>query len=61
MVAYSPLAALVHVQIARAYALQGDATKARAAYQDFLMLWKDAAADVPILRWAKAEFTALRH
>ena len=34
--------ALARLQIGRAYALQGDTAKARAAYQDFLTLWKDA-------------------
>ena len=33
-----PLGALAHVGLARAYALQGDTTKARAAYQDFLTM-----------------------
>ena len=28
-----------------AYAMQGDSSKARAAYQDFLTLWKDADPD----------------
>jgi len=34
--------------------LQGDTGKARAAYQDFFMLWKDADPDIPILKEAKA-------
>ena len=34
--------ALAHLELGRAYALQGDTTKARAAYNDFLTLWKDA-------------------
>jgi hypothetical protein len=34
---------LVHLQIARAYAMQGDTAKAEAAYQHFLTLWKDAS------------------
>jgi hypothetical protein len=34
--------------------------KARAAYQDFLTLWKDADPDIPILNEAKAEYTKLR-
>ena len=41
--------ALAHLQIARAYAMQGDTAKAKAAYQDFLTLWKDADPDIPIL------------
>jgi serine/threonine protein kinase len=35
-------------------------TKARAAYQDFLTLWKDADPDVPILRQAKTEYAKLQ-
>jgi eukaryotic-like serine/threonine-protein kinase len=45
---------------ARPHALTGDAAKARAAYQDFLTLWKGADPDIPILRAAKAEYAKLR-
>ncbi len=38
---------LAHLQLGRAYALQGDTAKAKAAYQDFLTLWKDADPDIP--------------
>src|SRR5947208_17073783 len=48
--------ALAHLQLGRAYAMAGDTAKARAAYQDFLMLWKDADPDIPILKQAKAEY-----
>jgi hypothetical protein len=34
--------------------------KARAKYQDFLTLWKDADPDIPILKQAKAEYAKLR-
>jgi len=41
--------------------LQQDAlAKARAAYQDFLTLWKDADPDIPILKQAKAEYAKLK-
>ena len=41
--------------------LQQDArAKARAAYQDFLTLWKDADPDIPILKEAKAEYAKLQ-
>jgi len=46
--------------LARADLLQGDAVKARAAYQDFLTLWKDADPDIPILKEAKAEYAKLQ-
>lgn len=52
--------ALPHLGLARAYMLQGDTAKARAAYQDFLRLWKDADPDIPILKEAKAEYSKLQ-
>jgi tetratricopeptide (TPR) repeat protein/predicted Ser/Thr protein kinase len=52
--------ALAHFGLARAYSLQGDTAKARAAYQDFLTLWKDADADIPIFIAAKAEYAKLK-
>jgi tetratricopeptide (TPR) repeat protein len=55
----SPIGALAHLGLGRAYAMAGDNTKARAAYQDFLALWKDADPDVPILQQAKSEYAAL--
>jgi predicted Zn-dependent protease len=55
-----PIAVLAHLQLGRAYAMQGDTAKARAAYQDFLALWKDADPDIPILKQAKAESAKLR-
>ncbi|HXY06717.1 MAG TPA: tetratricopeptide repeat protein, partial [Terriglobales bacterium] len=48
--------ALAHLQIGRAYTMAGDTAKAKAAYQDFLTLWKDADPDIPILKQAKAEY-----
>src|ERR1700751_1423649 len=57
--------ALAHLGLARAYALKSkssqgadaDAARTRAlnAYKDFMTLWKDADADIPILKQAKAE------
>ncbi len=55
-----PWGALARLGLARAYAMQGDSAKAKAAYQDFLALWKDADADVPILKQANAEYAKLR-
>lgn len=54
------IGALAHLGLGRAYALQGDATKARAAYQEFLTLWRDADPEIPVLQQAKAEFAKLR-
>jgi hypothetical protein len=39
---------LPHLGLGRAYALQGDTAKSRAAYQDFLALWKDTDPGIPI-------------
>jgi eukaryotic-like serine/threonine-protein kinase len=55
-----PLGALAHLQLGRAYAMAGDAAKAKAAYRDFLNLWKDADPDIPILKEAKAEYARLQ-
>jgi eukaryotic-like serine/threonine-protein kinase len=54
------IGALAHLQLGRAYALQHDTNKARAAYQHFLTLWKDADPDIPILKQAKAEYARLQ-
>jgi eukaryotic-like serine/threonine-protein kinase len=62
--------ALAHLGVARANALQAstsqgadaDAARVRAlaAYKNFLTLWKDADADLPILKEAKAEYAKLQ-
>jgi len=52
--------ALARLGLARAYAAQGNTVSARATYEDFLTLWKDADPDVPIFIQAKAEYTKLR-
>ena len=55
-----PLGALAVLQTGRAWAIAGDHDKAKAAYQGFLTLWKDADADIPILKQAKAEYAKLQ-
>jgi tetratricopeptide (TPR) repeat protein len=62
--------ALAHLGMARANAMQSkisqgadsDAARVRAltAYKDFLALWKDADADIPILKQANAEYAKLQ-
>ena len=54
-----PIGALAHLQLGRAYVVSGDMTKAKSAYQDFLTLWKDADADIPVLKQASAEYAKL--
>ena len=60
IVANYPLASLARLGLARAYVLQGDSAKSRAAYQDFFALWKDADPDIPILKQAKTEYARLQ-
>jgi len=52
--------ALAHLQIGRAYAMAADIAKAKAAYQDFFNLWKQAEPDIPILKAAKTEYANLQ-
>jgi eukaryotic-like serine/threonine-protein kinase len=54
-----PIGGLAQLGLARAYVLQDDTTKAKAAYQDFLALWKDADPDIPVLKEAKVEYAKL--
>ncbi|HZD45885.1 MAG TPA: protein kinase [Acidobacteriaceae bacterium] len=54
------LGSLARLQLARSYALSGNPVKAKATYEDFFNLWKDADADVPILKEAKAEYAKLQ-
>jgi eukaryotic-like serine/threonine-protein kinase len=60
IVVSDPIGALAHLQLGRAFALSGDKTKAKAAYQDFLTLWKDADPGIPILQQAKTEYAKLQ-
>lgn len=55
-----PWGALARLGLARAYAMEGNAAKARAAYQDFFTLWKDADPDIPVLQQAKAQYARLK-
>jgi eukaryotic-like serine/threonine-protein kinase len=59
IVANAPIGAFARLGLGRAYALSGDKSKAKIAYQDFLTLWKDADPDIPILKQAKAEYAKL--
>jgi hypothetical protein len=55
-----PIGAFAHLGLARAYVLQGDRGNAKAAYRDFLTLWKDADPDLPVLQQAKTEYQKLQ-
>ena len=54
-----PIDALAQLQLARALALSGDIVKAKRAYGDLLTLWKNADADIPVLKAARAEYARL--
>jgi eukaryotic-like serine/threonine-protein kinase len=47
---------LAQLQLARAQRLMGDNSSARKSYEEFLSIWKDADADLPVYRQAKAEY-----
>lgn len=59
IVVSDPIGALAHLQLGRAYQLQGDKAKAKAAYSNFLLLWKDADFNIPVLKQAKLEYAKL--
>jgi hypothetical protein len=40
--------------------MERDLPQAEAAYKDFLTLWRDADADIPIYKQAKAEYAKLQ-
>jgi serine/threonine protein kinase/tetratricopeptide (TPR) repeat protein len=54
------IGALAHLGLARANAMQGDTANAKAAYRDFLSLWKDADPNIPIFIAASAEYAKLK-
>jgi serine/threonine protein kinase/tetratricopeptide (TPR) repeat protein len=59
LVGADPIGALAHLQLGRVYALSGEQMKAKAAYEAFLALWKDADPDIPVLKSARAEYARL--
>jgi len=60
IVVNEPYGAVARLELGRAYTLQGNTSKARGAYEDFLALWKDADPDIPILKQAKIEYAKLQ-
>lgn len=55
-----PVGALTLLQLGRSFAAAGEKEKARATYSGFLDLWKDADAEIPVLRIARIEFSKLQ-
>ena len=60
IVQFDPVGAVARLELGRAYLSLKDTTKAKAAYEDFLRLWKDADPDLPILRNAKKEYLTIQ-
>ncbi len=60
IVADDVIGSLAHLGLGRAYAAASDSQKAKAEYDNFLTLWKDADPDIPILKEAKAEYAKLQ-
>jgi tetratricopeptide (TPR) repeat protein len=59
IVQYDPIGAISRWRLGQALALAGDVRGAKAAYDDFLALWKDADPDIPLLKRALTERAAL--
>jgi tRNA A-37 threonylcarbamoyl transferase component Bud32/tetratricopeptide (TPR) repeat protein len=55
-----PAGARALLEKARSLVRTGDQMAARAAYEDFLSLWKDADPDVPVRAQAQAEYAKLQ-
>jgi serine/threonine protein kinase/Flp pilus assembly protein TadD len=55
VVANEPIGALVHLQIARARKMNGQASEAKASYNYFLSLWKNADGNFPLVAGVQAE------
>ena len=51
--------ALARLQLARALALSGDIVNAKSADGDLFTLWKNADADIPVLKATRAEYARL--
>jgi eukaryotic-like serine/threonine-protein kinase len=60
LVLADPIGALAHLELGRAFEMSGDSVTSRAAYEEFLKLWKDADPGITILRQAKLEYAKLR-
>jgi tetratricopeptide (TPR) repeat protein len=56
----SPLYPLAHLGLARAYALQNNISASRSEYEKFFDSWKNADADIPILKQARIEYSRLK-
>jgi hypothetical protein len=60
IVLVDPMDAIARLQLARAFVISGDTTKAKHAYNDLFVLWKDADPESPIVNEARAEYARLQ-
>ena len=51
---------LAYVYLGRAWKMAGDLPRSRKAYEDFFAFWKEADADIPILKEARSEYSKLQ-
>jgi tetratricopeptide (TPR) repeat protein len=59
LVALDPIGPLAQLHLATAHAASGDGARAKAAYDAFFRLWKNADPAIPVLRQARAEYARL--
>ena len=59
IVVSDPIGALARSAAGAGAGVVGRHRRPQAAYRDFLALWKDADADIPILKQAKAEYAGI--
>jgi hypothetical protein len=59
VVGSEPVGALAQLGLGRAWALAGEKGKAKGAYEDFFLLWKEGDSEIPILMRARAEYMNL--
>ena len=60
LVRNAPIGALANLGLARAFVSNDNPSKSKAAYEEFLALWKNADSDISILRQARADYDNLR-
>jgi eukaryotic-like serine/threonine-protein kinase len=54
------IGALAYLGMGRAYSLTHDTNKAKSAYEQFFLVWKDADSNIPVLKQARVEYGKLR-
>ncbi len=59
IVVSDPIGALAHLQLGRALAMTGDKAGAKKEYEEFLKIWKEADAGLPVLVRARGEYAEI--